>query len=617
MTTPSQRVVLGLLFFLALGSSTATSTAFVTPLWGGQRRTTTIRTKSLRDDTSQEDDDQDDSPHDAPHYFDDFAELDTSGLASFADDTTASPTDATKQTTDPFTAALASRLTQVQAATTADAARVARNWEHGNWQVRGFTLDASDALVDERAYGSVDATPEDATAAALALPITVCALALSSHDDDGPQVWVGRTDGSLLLVQLGSEGVASFQSQLAIQTNASADANATLAVQVASRLVRQEPGDWQIPPDDDDEARAAALRHQQAQAAQDPFCIRSQLQAYDQQAVRHLVTANAHAPSETTLVYTVAAGGTEIQAWQGVAVDREEDDDGDGRLALVATPTLTGVHTSPIVALQAVSLEEDPTAEATLLLSVSTDGSLAVWDIAGGDLLITCCLPGDSAGVTSATAGAGHWWIATADGRVLGYPLAALLESAANDGPCPLPVGDWAAAADDVAVTALTCLGRTRVGQGPSARDSLVVVTGDATGQVKQWDLLERANGSGGIALDAWPKMPRQRWPHRAHVLTGHDSPITALVPTAPPSDDSQPLVLAAAQDGSLRAWNGKTGSERVRMEGFTDQLRSLCVIGQDLLLTDGNGPHVTIHDFLHGPEDALKETDLEWDWDE
>jgi WD40 repeat protein len=248
---------------------------------------------------------------------------------------------------------------------------------------------------------------------------------------------------------------------------------------------------------------------------------------------------------------------------------------------------------------------------------VATDGSLAVWDIAGGDLLFTGCLPDDSAGVTSATAGAGHWWIATAVGRVLGYPLAALLESAANDDPCPLPVGDWAAAADDVAVTALTCLGRTRVGQGPSARDSLVVVTGDATGQVKQWDLLERSNGSGGIALDAWPKMPRQRWPHRAHVLTGHDSPITALVPTAPPSDDSQPLVLAAAQDGSLRAWNGKTGSERVRMEGFTDQLRSLCVIGQDLLLTDGNGPHVTIHDFLHGPEDALKETDLEWDWDE
>ena len=79
-------------------------------------------------------------------------------------------------------------------------------------------------------------------------------------------------------------------------------------------------------------------------------------------------------------------------------------------------------------------------------------------------------------------------------------------------------------------------------------------------------------------------------------------------------------MIITASHDGSVRAWNPKSGATTTQMDGFEQPLmqQSLCLMGEshDLLLTAGNGPHVTVHDFASATDDILKDVELDWDWD-
>ena len=197
----------------------------------------------------------------------------------------------------------------------------------------------------------------------------------------------------------------------------------------------------------------------------------------------------------------------------------------------------------------------------------------------------------------------------TDTGKIIGYPLATLVQATADGGPCPLPVAEWAANPEQTAITALHIWGPATVRNTPS----LVVVSGDDTGLVQQWDVLERRSssndGEATVLLDAWPKMARQRLSERAHLLQGHEGAITCITSTPH-------AVVTSSRDGTVRAFDPATGSITTRMDGFVeDQLANLCLVGhQDLLLTDGNGPHVTVHDFFSASEDILEDVDLDWD---
>jgi WD40 repeat protein len=77
----------------------------------------------------------------------------------------------------------------------------------------------------------------------------------------------------------------------------------------------------------------------------------------------------------------------------------------------------------------------------------------------------------------------------------------------------------------------------------------------------------------------------------RAHRFEGHEGPITALTTIDPTK------ILSAGVDGTVRAWNPTKGTELFRMDGFTEDLNSLC-LKDNLLVTDGMEQFVCVHDF-------------------
>ena len=117
--------------------------------------------------------------------------------------------------------------------------------------------------------------------------------------------------------------------------------------------------------------------------------------------------------------------------------------------------------------------------------------------------------------------------------------------------------------------------------------------------------------------MENWPKISSQRLPKKAHIFEGHDGPITALETMG----GRRPQFLSASEDGTIRAWNVAEGKENYRMDGFTKDLSSLCLLGgsesdDDLLVTNGMKSYVCVHDFSQGLAGESIDDFLE-PWDE
>lgn len=107
--------------------------------------------------------------------------------------------------------------------------------------------------------------------------------------------------------------------------------------------------------------------------------------------------------------------------------------------------------------------------------------------------------------------------------------------------------------------------------------------------------------------------MKTQKLPKKAHLFEGHTGKITALE-----AMDGKPLFLSASVDGTIRAWNAATGKEEYRMDGFNDDLSSLCLQGggmgdvgdgfADVLVTNGMKQYVCVHDFSLGNAGSVDE---------
>lgn len=256
--------------------------------------------------------------------------------------------------------------------------------------------------------------------------------------------------------------------------------------------------------------------------------------------------------------------------------------------------------------------DDDDDESPQFLFSAAADGSMALWDVTTGALKYHCQL--EHTKLHSATSDGIHVFLGTATGQILVYKMQDWYQQSTLVGvveatACPVPNGQWSAANDNVPITSLATagtgtLGRT-VARAGGALESFVLLTGDANGVVKQWEVLRR---SGGSRLEQWPKLASQRLSKKAHLFARqHEGAVTALA-----SVDSTKFVSASA-DGTVRAWNTATGKEMFRMDGFTDQIRSVCLQSPTLLITDGMKQYVCLHDFDVDPNE-YKDYDLEMD---
>ena len=416
-----------------------------------------------------------------------------------------------------FTSSLSDRITSARKDEEVTSAKLAKNWRTGNWGVRGFILDSSDPIRESVAdvtasstqgagprLGGNDMSSSSADAALEVPPIHVSTIvADQSHmHDEGYEVdvieriAVGRSDGSIVIVKLGTAYMTKFTAVPKLRVDDSWDDNNNEAsteqdsavnggpsVRVETELVNSDDvqrdlGDITGNTGSNVEQQAPA---QESQLEGTPFEILFQFSAHDNEPISALLFVND--------VVISAAGNTgEIRTW---SLPGDNDD-----AKMMPGKTLSDAHSDRIVALKVLSSSPDAV-EPDLLLSASRDGSFALWDINSGDLVTRCQMFADGSGsepelITCAdvdTSGVDGdvIFFGLGSGYVHGYYVNDVIGSASVGGMCPIPSSRFQA--NDGGVTAILA-----AGQGTSmssslqqARPTTILLTGGADGLVKQW----------------------------------------------------------------------------------------------------------------------------------
>lgn len=343
---------------------------------------------------------------------------------------------------------LQERIHQVQEEDIRKDNQLAKNWKTGNWKVRGFSLDKYDpsALDDES-----DESPENVQA-----KIHVSKV----HESLTPnQVIVGRTDGSVCFITLGSSYLSHFVSKL----SAKETGNATIAIEselVPSDIMMGSPVvDREKPPDT-------------------PFEVERQFMAHDNAIVAF---ATAEDVNHEQLLFTAARGSGDIYVWN---LPEETD-------AKVVRPRkLLDAHTDTVVALLTLSLS--PQGEENLLFSASEDGSLALWDVHTGDLVYKCQMVQDDETCSILCADVDQSrsiiYLGLSSGHVVGYNIKDVIECVGEEETCPVPSGKFLA--HEGGVTAIHYAGEGTLGRSRPGASTCTLLTGGSDGLAKQWCVL-------------------------------------------------------------------------------------------------------------------------------
>lgn len=383
---------------------------------------------------------------------------------------------------------LNNRIREQQAQELVRETRLLQNWKQGDWSVRGFSLDSSDALNDARAE---DQDFNEATSGANSMtpstPIHVSKV-VADRTSDGTRVWVGRSDGSLVWVQLGSEYTTHFRSKISGQFFEGEQGGETdqdtmpssMSARFKSELVRDQNN---FPLENEGSDPNVSV--------EDPFKILAQFSpAHRESAISTILSV-----PEAECIFTACEGSGQVKQWHLA----EEAIETDKPALQTPLPLSEGIHTDAIVALKNIVYQES-----SLLLSVSAEGTMALWDIQTADIVFHCKVniedtmePESTSSdgmplrpIECADVGDNHIFLGTASGFVLGYAVSDILVSA-SAGICPLPQGKFKA--HEGGVTALACggpgsLGRVGgAGNANQKTSSTVLITGGADGVVKQW----------------------------------------------------------------------------------------------------------------------------------
>ena len=526
---------------------------------------------------TNDDNDQEDIP-----FFDDFGDMLSSGqeLSSFASiDPTSSES---APSNDPLANALQQRIRQVSEQEELAQYRVQQNWQHGNWQVRGVTLDLFNdvtyyeedeslqsssqssttetndqtnmALVNStsltknndqdfdptRFLTSDKATPfQDITSEPSKMDassndfrnqpiyITTCAIQQEDEDDDDDIVlWMGRTDGSLVGVSWSAvEPWARFSTQLVprmvqnqFTVKPSLVRDETINPLASSEQEGEEEGDDQMPSSPEQSTIDEDEKFQ---------LVAQSLEAPSNQQgpVTHILPL----PQEHLVLSSTDQNG-DIQAWllptQTETISEPDAEDASSTSSppafLVQAQTWSGVHTQPLVALDVV-----PNV-AGMVCSVSQDGTLALWDASAG-LTSQFQLTESNIVVTSAHIMNDYLMIGTSEGRILIFLWTQILEemaqaptTAADDHKHYLePDGSLLVNNEEKAVTCIASCTSTTTSRmtGGTPQEATYIATGDETGLVKQWQVFDRPQAEGVHRVETWPKLATQRLQGKAHVF--------------------------------------------------------------------------------------------------
>jgi hypothetical protein len=448
------------------------------------------------------------------------------------------------QTTFPGSSALLQeRLNQLVATEQESQIRVSENWKQGHWSVRGCSLDRGDPEFGDKGVQISSIVPlEDET------------------------ILVGRTDGSICWLKVGSEYMATFTNRLTAQHGA----NDTISI--GNELQRDELASIPMPRDDPASPRSAT-------GDASKFEILSQLQTSSGKIVDMAVAVD-----QSQLFVLSDSLTAPLQLFS----IRE-----DGPASMEGFNLPVSLETNKIVAVQTV--------RDTNVLSMSESGAVSRWSV---NSLGSCSILSsfqisleDDDSVLCCDADDDFVYLGTAGGSVFIYSVDhILLKSDSGVPPQPLKVFS---SFSNAGVSSICAAGDGVMGQGRST-PTLALITGSTDGDIKQWELLPRGTG----AVEYWPKLSSQTLPGKAHILKGttEKSPILDLRKV------QDGIVLSATQ-GQLVIWDSATGEAMSTMPGLNfEQGASCLVLSRSLLVTNGMCQYVCVHDFSIDPNLQMKD---------
>jgi hypothetical protein len=423
-------------------------------------------------------------------FFDDFGEDNNLGRSSSSDGNMSS---------------LLSRMSEVKGAEAAYDSKLARNWRRGNWSVRGFALDKSSSTSASSAPSSSSSSP---------VHVSVVAAPTSSYYKDSslPQdklasedyaVAVGRTDGSIFIIQLGDQYLTNFVAVHKLVDDYDGRGNNDVAG-MAARVEKEWKNSDQV-----------ADSHEKISQKQSPFEIKHQFLASEHgESIHKLVFMDSIERSDCDGIICAASGDSGDISMCQLQSSRTDSAEQQGQLSM-----LSGVHHNEIISLQPMVLHPNNNESdvQNVLFSACRDGTFALWNLdRNGELMFSfqCAdvLAGDTGKLTCADVFNPSSWdddfsdnnqvgndvifLGTSNGYVVGYRVLDLLASTNIQSSCHLP--NLCYRAHRESVTAIKCGGdgtivtsarlRATDDKGQNQRpSSFILLTGGKDGSVKQW----------------------------------------------------------------------------------------------------------------------------------
>lgn len=429
---------------------------------------------------------------------------------------------------DKSMSSLVSRMSEVKGAEAAYDAKLARNWRRGNWSVRGFALDKSSGTEDRPVHVSVVAAPTS-------FDYTDLSLSQDSLASEDYAVAVGRTDGSVFIVQLGNQYLTNFIAvpKLVADQDAGVNNDATgMVVRVEKEWMNSDQLKDRLNDDQQMSGSDGVISRDQS-----PFEIKHQFLASEQgEAINKLLFIASIEDKDCDGIICAAAGSSGDISMTKLRYTSSESK------TEMQTSLLSGVHHDEIVSLQSIVLH--PKSKGTdmqnVLFSASRDGTFALWNLdRNGKLIISCqCTDALTGGALTCAdvfnpsswdddfrdnsqVGNDVIFLGTSNGYVVGYRVMDLLANSNVSSECPSPNLCFRAhgieSGKGESVTAIKCGGdgtivtsarllatdeRQGGNKGQNSRpSSFILLTGGEDGSVKQWQVIV-SPCHGSAALD-------------------------------------------------------------------------------------------------------------------
>jgi WD40 repeat protein len=520
-------------------------------------------------------------------FFDDFSEYKDLGFLSDVGEKNDSALNQ-DVTSDPFISNVIQKAKHLEGERMK---RIAQNFSTGNWSCRGFSLDQSrpvrfdtndnESTNDDEIYITQIAFDETATGPGF------------GHSTE--TIAVSRSDGTVFLIHIGTDYLTKFIPTSNIKMTTNPDGQSS-TVSITSQMSNER--EYAAKQKNLMLGKGGEISENMRDDS-DPFEIVAQFQAGKEKIDALLFHDD----------YVYTASGCIIQVWKiGNVMDIVSDSESD--IEMIPMHHLKG-HDGTIVGLKTVSSEgKSDICDFNVLVSASSDGSFALWDRIGGDMIYRCTMLDESGNPTSITSFDVDTssffvddhiiYLGLASGHVVAYSVSDLVQNASKGDACPIPKcrflahdGNKVFEGNLRGVTAISCGGPGRRELGATSGSSSVLITGGADGVMKQWEIFH-ANDGGKLVMNHWPRIPTQKMKDRAHIFNIDRGPITNIVCDL--DVQKGPMILAASAEGYVGYFN--PGKERALffMDGFI-RLTSIC-LDREILVTNGMGQYVCVHDF-------------------